>query len=76
MTRTPMPYSDDMTAKMRVFETLKNLVDLVTVAPDLNEIRDQLVSSLRNAASWEPLISNVEARDDAAAMPIDTLQED
>jgi len=71
-----MPYSDDMTAKMRVFETLKNLVDLVTVAPDLNEIRDQLVSSLRNAASWEPLISNVEARDDAAAMPIDTLQED
>ena len=49
-----------LTAKQRVFGTLRNLVVFITDADDANIIRDQLIRSLENAISWEPLIFDEE----------------
>lgn len=48
----------DLTPKQHVFLTLGNLIKLIGDGWDLEKNRDQLKSSLENAASWEPLLAN------------------
>ena len=49
-----------MTPKQRVFETLRNLVQMISGGEDLNQDRGQLVRSLENAISWEPWLIDAE----------------
>jgi hypothetical protein len=49
----------DLTPKQHVFLTLGNLIKLIGDGWDLEKNRDQLKSSLENAASWEPLLANL-----------------
>lgn len=48
-----------LTPKQHVFLTLGNLIKLIGDGWDLEKNRDQLKSSLENAASWEPLLANL-----------------
>ncbi len=53
----------NLSAKQRVFGILRNLVVSITDADDVNSIKDQLIRSLENAISWEPLIFDEEKHD-------------
>lgn len=49
-----------LTPKQHVFLTLGHLIKLIDEGWDLEKNRDQLKSSLENAASWEPLLANLD----------------
>ena len=57
-----------MTPKQRVFETLRNLVQMISGGEDLNQDRGQLVRSLENAISWEPWLIDADVEQEGAAL--------
>ena len=57
-----------MTPKQRVFETLRNLVQMISGGEDLNQDRGQLVRSLENAISWEPWLIDAEVEQEGTAL--------
>ena len=54
-----MPDLINMTPKDRVFETLKNIANILEESEDLNKDRDKLIKSMNNAISWECQLDNI-----------------
>ena len=57
-----------MMPKQRVFETLRNLVQMISGGEDLNQDRGQLVRSLENTISWEPWLIDADVEQEGAAL--------